>query len=185
MRWKVISEQPLYQDEWLDIRMSDIELPDGRRLLHRSIHTPPGAGVVAVDDRQRVLLIWRHRYIPDSWGWEIPIGKIEDGETPVQAAAREFEEETGWRPGPLRPQLIVRPTPGLSNSEHHIYQADIATHVGDPIDGFESERIEWVPLADIRALIGTGQITSATTQASLLYALTDRPAPTDQPRLSS
>ena len=49
MRWKVVCERPLYQDEWLDIRVAGIELPDGRRLAHRCIRTPPGAGVAAVD----------------------------------------------------------------------------------------------------------------------------------------
>jgi 8-oxo-dGTP pyrophosphatase MutT (NUDIX family) len=169
MEWKVVSERPLYVDEWLDIRLADIELPDGRHLQHRSIRTPPGAGVVAVDQQRRVLLIWRHRYITGGWGWEIPIGKIEDGETPAEAAAREFEEETGWRAGRLRYLLTVRPTPGLSNSEHYVYRADSATAIGDPVDSFESERIAWVPLSDLRSLIDKGEITSGTTLAALLY----------------
>jgi 8-oxo-dGTP pyrophosphatase MutT (NUDIX family) len=173
MQWKVLSERPLYQDEWLDIRISDIQLPDGRHLQHRSIHTPPGAGVVAIDGQRRVLLMWRHRYITDSWGWEIPIGKVETGEDPSAAAARECEEETGWRPGPLRHLLTVLPTPGLSNSEHDIYLARAAAPIGNPEDSFESERIEWVPLADICRLIGSGQITSGTTIAALLYVLTE------------
>src|SRR5579859_5262638 len=132
MEWRVLSERPLYQDEWLDIRLADVELPDGRHLDHRTIRTPPGAGVVAVDQAGRVLLIWRHRFITGSWGWEVPVGKIEPGERPEQAAAREFEEETGWRPGPLRHLLDVRPTPGISDSRHHIYLADQAAHVGNP-----------------------------------------------------
>ncbi len=173
MQWKVISERPLYQDEWLDIRIADIELPDGRHLAYRSIHTPAGAGVVAVGNDGRVLLIWRHRYITGTWGWEIPIGKIEHGEAPPEAAAREFEEETGWRPGPLRPLLTVLPTPGLSTSAHHIYRADSAIHVGKPADGFESERVAWVPLGDLRSLIAKGDITSGTTLAAVLYVLPD------------
>ena len=100
MRWTVHSEKPLYEDEWLDIRLADVELPDGRHLEHRLIRTPPGAGCVIVKDR-RVLLLWRHRFITDTWGWEIPVGKIDPGEDPVRAAARETEEETGWRPGSL------------------------------------------------------------------------------------
>jgi len=172
MEWKVISERPLYQDEWLDIRIADIELPDGRHLAHRAIRTPPGAGVVALDDEQRVLLIWRHRHITGTWGWEIPIGRIEDGETAAEAAAREFEEESGWRAGPLRPLLAVLPTPGISTSAHHIYQADTAAYAGKLVDGFESERVSWVPLADLRSLVGKGQITSGTTLAALLYVLT-------------
>jgi 8-oxo-dGTP pyrophosphatase MutT (NUDIX family) len=98
MEWKVVSERPLYADEWLDIRIADVELPDGRHLAHRSIRTPPGAGAVVIDTGRRVLLIWRHRFITGTWSWEIPVGKIEDGETPAGAAAREFEEETGWQP---------------------------------------------------------------------------------------
>lgn len=128
--------------------------------------------MVAVDGDQ-VLLIWRHRFITDSWGWEIPIGKIEEGESPAEAAAREFEEETGWRAGPLQPLIDVQPTPGLSNSEHHIYKAAGATLVGNPVDGFESERITWVPLADVRSLIQKKDIVSGTTLAALLYALNE------------
>lgn len=171
MQWKVVSERPLYQDEWLDIRVAGIELPGGRRLEHRCIRTPPGAGVAAVDSAQRVLLLWRHRFITGTWGWEIPIGRVEEGEPPEQAAAREFEEETGWRPGPLQHLLSVEPTPGISDSRHHIYRTGEAARVGDPVDGFESERIEWVPLAGIRGLIAGGQITSGTTLAALLYLL--------------
>ncbi len=65
MRWTVHSERSLYTDPWLDIRIADVELPDGRHLDHRLIRTLPGAGAVVVEDR-RVLLLWRHRFITGS-----------------------------------------------------------------------------------------------------------------------
>jgi 8-oxo-dGTP pyrophosphatase MutT (NUDIX family) len=168
MRWTVHSEKQLYEDPWLDIRVADVELPDGRHLEHRLIRTAPGAGTVVLDE-SRVLLLWRHRFITGSEGYEIPIGKIEPGEDPAGAAARETEEETGWRPGPLRFLLRVEPTPGISDSEHHIYLAESADQIGAPEDDFESERIAWVPLAEIPELISRGQIPSGTTLAALLY----------------
>ena len=171
MRWTVHSEKPLYEDEWLDIRLADVELPGGRHLEHRLIRTPPGAGCVTVEDR-RVLLLWRHRFITDTWGWEIPIGKADAGEDPALAAAREVEEETGWRPGPLRPLLRVEPTPGISDSVHHLYRADSATQIGAPTDDFESSRIDWVPLDAVPGLISRGEISSGTTLAALLYTIT-------------
>lgn len=171
MRWTVHSEKPLYRDEWLDIRVADVEIPDGRHLEHRLIRTPPGAGCVVVSNAQ-VLLLWRHRFITGTYGWEIPIGKIDPGEDVAVAAARETEEETGWRPGPLRFLLRVEPTPGLSDSAHHIYLADSATHVGEPEDDFESDRVGWVALAEVPDLIARGDITSGTTLAALLYAIT-------------
>lgn len=171
MRWKVHSEIPLYTDQWLDIRMADVELPDGRHLEHRVIRTHPGAGAVVVDDRQRVLLLWRHRFITDSWGWEIPIGGIEPGETPAEAAAREVEEETGWRPGPLRPLIYSQPSNGLNDSQHDIFRADSATKIGEPTEAHEAETIDWVPLADVRRLIDKRDIVSGTTMVALLYLL--------------
>ena len=131
----------------------------------------PGAGVVVARADRQVLLLWRHRFITGSWGWEVPLGRIEDGESPAEAAAREFEEETGWRAGPLRHLISVHPTPGISDSAHHVYRADEATHLGSPADAFESERIAWVPLDQVPDLIGRGEIVSATTASALLYLL--------------
>lgn len=173
MQWTVHSEEPLYQDQWLDIRIADVEIPDGRHLEHRLIRTPPGAGCVVVRDEQ-VLLLWRHRFITGTWGWEIPIGKIDPGEDPADAAARETEEETGWRPGPLRFLLRVEPSAGISDSVHHIYAADGAERIGPPEDDYESDRISWVPLTDVPTLVASGDITSGTTLAALLYALTGK-----------
>lgn len=173
MEWKVRSERPLYVDDWLDIRVADVELPDGQHLQHRLLRMKPGAGVVATNRNQSVLLLWRHRFITSTWGWEIPIGRIEVGESPVNAAAREFEEETGWRPGPLRPLVYAQPMPGLSTSEQHIFRADEATYIGEATDKFAAERVAWLPLAEVRALIGKAEITSGITIAALLYLISE------------
>jgi 8-oxo-dGTP pyrophosphatase MutT (NUDIX family) len=137
MRWKIHSERTLYEDRWVHLLAADVELPDGRH-LDRLIRASPGAGAVVV------LLIWRHRFITNSWTYEIPVGSIDGDEEPAIAAAREVEEETGWRPGPLRPLVYVQPTPGLMTSEHHIFRADSAEYIAPPVDGFESERVDWV-----------------------------------------
>ncbi|MEV7010486.1 NUDIX hydrolase [Streptosporangium sp. NPDC051022] len=173
MRWQVNSEQSLHADQWLDLRQADVELPDGRHLDHRLVRLAPAAGAVVVDDRRRVLLIWRHRFITDSWGWEVPMGRIEAGEEPVVAAAREVEEETGWRPGPLRPLLRTEPNNGITDSVHHVFRADGAVRVGPPADEWEAARVDWVPLTDVRRLIGEGDIVGGTTLAALLYVLTE------------
>jgi 8-oxo-dGTP pyrophosphatase MutT (NUDIX family) len=177
MEWKVGQQRSLYVDDWLDVRVADVELPDGQHLQHRLVRTRPGAGVVAINRDQRVLLLWRHRFITSTWGWEIPMGGIEEGESHVDTAAREFEEETGWRPGPLHPLITVQPTPGLSTSRHHIFRADEATYIGEAADKSESDRVAWMPLADVRPLIKKGEMTSGTTIAALLYILSEPLSP--------
>jgi 8-oxo-dGTP pyrophosphatase MutT (NUDIX family) len=174
MRWTVHDERQLYADEWLDIRLADVELPDGRRLEHRLIRTAPGAGCVIIGDGQ-VLLLWRHRFITGTWGWEIPVGRVNPGEDPARAAAREAEEETGWRPCSLAPLLRVEPTPGISDSVHHIYLAHGAERIGPPVDDFESDHVTWVPLSNVPSLVSQGEISSGTTLAALLYTLNRQP----------
>lgn len=174
MRWHVHSERPIYKDQWLDIRSADIELPDGRHLDHRIIYSAPGAGAVVTNQGAEVLLLWRHRFITDTWGYEIPLGRIDPGEEPIDAAARECEEETGWRPGPLRPLIYIQPSNGIMTSQHHIFYADNATSVGPATEGFEADHIEWVPLYKIPTLISEQKIVSGTTVAALLFAITEQ-----------
>lgn len=169
MRWTVHSEKPLYTDRWLDIRVADVEVGEGRRLEHRLIRSAPGAGAVVLDERRNVLLLWRHRFITDTWGYEIPMGAVEAGETPVEAAAREVEEETGWRSGPLRSLLYTQPSAGISDSEHHVFVAEGAEHVGEPVEDWESERVEWVPVERVPELVRDRRVVSGSTMNALLY----------------
>jgi len=178
MRWIVHSEKPLYTDPWLDIRVADVELPDGRHLEHRLIRTAPGAGVVVTDQNGRALLLWRHRFITDTWGWEIPIGKADPGEDPALAAAKSRREQAG---GPGRcARCCGSSRLRISDSVHHLYRADSATQIGAPKDDFESSRIDWVPLGAVPGLISRGEITSGTTLAATPTARPDQPG--EKPR---
>ncbi|MUN37257.1 NUDIX hydrolase [Actinomadura litoris] len=168
MRWTVHGERSVYDSPWMDVRLADVELPDGRRFDHHLLRVRPGAGVVAVDGASRALLIWRHRFITDRWGWEVPGGRVEEGEDPGDAAARELIEETGYQAGPMRRLLEVPASPSVHDGVHHFFQADGAERIGKPTD-VEAERIEWVPLADVPELAARGEFGSAVALGALLY----------------
>jgi 8-oxo-dGTP pyrophosphatase MutT (NUDIX family) len=111
--------------------------------------------------------------VTDTWGWEIPGGRIEEGESPEEAAVRETEEETGWRPGRLWPIVTSQPSSGSVDSRHHLFRADSAEHIGPPTDITEAERIAWVPLTGIRDMIAAGEIVNGPTLIGLLHVLSD------------
>ena len=172
MRWTVHGERSLYESPWVHLRLVDIEIPDHERFEHHVIRVDfAAAGTVIFDPDRGVLLLWRHRFITDTWGWEIPAGRVDPGETAEAAAAREAYEETGWRPGPLRPLLSYHPSNGSSDQVFHLFLADGAEHVGAPTDRSESERIEWVAVADVRAAIEAGEIRDGLSLSGLLHAL--------------
>ena len=132
MRWLVHGERVLYDSDWVRLVLVDVEVPGAERFEHHVVRLPnQAAGTVVHDPARGVLLLWRHRFITDTWGYEIPAGGLNPGETPIAAAARETLEETGWRAGPLPPLVHFHPTNGLSDQVFHTFIADGATYVGD------------------------------------------------------
>lgn len=174
MQWINHGESTIYESPWVTLTLADVEVPGGRRFDHHVVHVDPAAGVVVHDPERGVLLLWRHRFITDSWGWEIPAGRVDDGESFVDAAARETLEETGWQPGPLTPLVRFFPANGLSDLAFHIYGATSATYVGEPSDPSESTRVEWVPLHDLRGAIAAGDVRDGLSLTACCYFLAFR-----------
>jgi len=176
MGWKNLGEKPVVQTPWFGLNLAEVELPGGRRLDHYLLRLPPVVLAAVLDSRNRVLLLWRHRFIPGSWGWELPSGIADPAEDLEAAAARAALKESGWEPSRLRLLMRVEPSGGLTGSVHHVYWTEQATCRGEPAAAFESERIDWLPLSEVPALIAGGQIRAASTVAALLWLHHRRPA---------
>ena len=169
MPWTVHGRRTLYDSPWMSLDLIDVEQPDGQRYEQHVARMARPVAATVITSGGRVLLMWRYRHITDTWGWEIPSGRIESGETPEQAAAREAEEETGWRPGKLHLITASQPSNGSVDAVHYLFWALTAEHMGPPADCTEAERIEWIPISDIRDLIAKGEIVSGPTLIGLLY----------------
>jgi len=127
--------------------------------------------MVLLDDQDQVLMLWRHRVVPDRWGWELPGGLIDVDEEPVDAAARELEEETGYRAGEVEHLGAYQPMPGIADAERFAFVGRNPERVGDPTDLSEAARVEWVPLASVPQMIETGDIWSAASLIALSRVL--------------
>lgn len=172
MKWTVHGERVIYDSEWVRLSLADVEIPGRERFDHHVVRMPQkAAGTVIADAPRGVLMLWRHRFITDTWGWEIPAGRIDDGETPAEAAVREALEETGWRPTGVTPMISYHPTNGMSDHEFHLFRATGAEYVGEPSDPTEAERVEWVSEAELRAAARSGQVGDGLSLTAVLYAM--------------
>jgi 8-oxo-dGTP pyrophosphatase MutT (NUDIX family) len=173
MKWTVHGERVIYDSPWVRLALTDVEIPGGPRFEHHVVRMPAqAAGTVVADPARGVLLLWRHRFTTDTWGWEVPAGRIDEGESPIEAAAREAYEETGWRPGPLTLLTSYHPHNGSSDATFHLFVADGATYVGDPPDASESERVEWLTVDQVRAEMAAGRVLDGLSLTALLWWMT-------------
>ncbi|MGA5363939.1 NUDIX hydrolase [Streptomyces purpurascens] len=173
MQWTVHGERQIYTNSWVNLCLVDVEQPDGRRWEYHVVRLRHLAVAVVVNDQREVLMMWRHRFVTDSWAWELPMGLVEEDESPAEAAAREVLEETGWLPGPVKPFVYAEPANGITDSQHHIFRMDGATYSGPPTEKNESDRIEWVPIDRIRGMIDRREVISSGSLVGLLYLLMD------------
>lgn len=174
LRWRQHGERVLYDNPWVRLTKVDVTPPNGERFEHHVVRLHRVAMALVVDEQERVLMLWRHRFVTDSWGWELPGGIGEDGELPAATAVRESIEETGWCPSRVEQLIEFQPMPGMVDTPHVVFLARGAKHVGEPTDSEEAAVVDWVPLADIPALIERSEIAGAGSLVGLLALLTAR-----------
>ena len=172
MEWIEHGERSVYDSPWVSLTLVDVEVPGGDRFEHHVIRRrTPAAGTVVHDPERGVLLLWRHRFITRTWGWEVPAGRVEEGEDVAVAAAREVLEETGWSPGPLRRLFDYHPTNGSADTRFVIFAAEGASHVGEPTDASEADRVEWLPVPRVRELVRSGELRDGLSLTALAWWL--------------
>ncbi|MDW3845822.1 NUDIX hydrolase [Micromonospora sp. BRA006-A] len=167
-RWTIHGERVVDDTRRARLSIAEVELPDGVRFEQYVIRAPRSAMVAVLDDRERLLLMRRHRFVFDRWVWELPGGYVDDEEHPAQCAVREVEEETGWRPQAVEPLLSFQPWVGTADTENLLFLARQAEHIGTPVDVNEAEQVAWIPLDEAYGLVSRGEIVGAGTVIAVL-----------------
>lgn len=166
----LIERRPIYTGRIVDLSVDRVRLPDGRVCELELVRHPGAAAVVPVDDEGRVLLVRQYRYASGGWLLEIPAGKL-DGDEPAEAcAAREVEEETGFRAGRLVPMGWIWTTPGFSDERIWLFLALQLSKTRQRLQPDELLTVERLPLAEALRRAGQGEIRDAKSVCALLRA---------------
>lgn len=171
-KWTIHSERVIDDTRRMRLSVAAVELPDGITFEQYVLRMPKAAMTVVLDElRENVLMIWRHRFVVDAWTWELPGGYVDPDEDIALTAAREVEEETGWRPSNMQLLGRFQPLTGTADFENVIYLSIGAIKTDTPPDINEAARVAWIPMRDIKKLIAEGKIIGAGAQIGLLSVL--------------
>lgn len=140
----------------------------GNEVEREVVHHPGAVVIVPVMADGGLVLIRNHRVAVGAALWELPAGTLEPGEEPLAAAARELEEETGYRPARVRPLAEFYTSPGFLNELLHVFVADDLTFVGQRLEPGEEIEGRDLPRDEVMAMLADGRIRDAKTIASVL-----------------
>ena len=165
-----LSTKTVYRGRLLDVREDEVRLPDGATARREYIVHPGAAVMLAMPDSQSVIIERQYRYPLREHVYELPAGKIDPGEHPLDTAKRELLEETGYRAREWRHLLTTYPVVGYSNECIELYLARDLEQVGHALDDGEFLDVIVMPLVEALAWVRLGRIREAKTIMGLLLA---------------
>ena len=173
-RLRVVGRRTLHTGRSYDFVELSVDHPDGVQRTKPMVRHRGAACIIPILDTPRgpaVVMVRNDRVTIEDFLLELPAGGLDEGEDPSVAAARELEEETGYRAATIEPLARFYTTPGLTDELMHAFIARDLTHVGQRLEPYEVLTVHPVPVADLIRMIDRGELTDGKTICSLLIAL--------------
>jgi ADP-ribose pyrophosphatase len=171
---KTISSDLIYDGRAVKLRVDTVEMPNGRATTREVVEHGDCVAVIALDDKDNVLLVSQFRKPVEKELLEIPAGGIEPGEELEECVRREMREETGFLPQKVERLGGFYSSPGYCTEYLHFFLATDLVH--SPLQAEDSENIKLVrvKLGEVLGLINAGEICDAKSIAALLFFLGHR-----------
>jgi ADP-ribose pyrophosphatase len=165
---KLISSNELFKTPIFRVTLDQALDPEGFEISRAIVQHEGSAVMMPVDQRSRILLVRQYRLPARQYLWELPAGRVDKGETVLQAAKRELSEETGYRAKKWKKLSTFWPSPGFLAEKMTIFLATELTEGEQHV--MEDERIEtrWFTARELDRLIGAGKLPDAKTQIGFL-----------------
>src|SRR5512136_2000162 len=166
----VLASERVYEGRILNLRVDEIRTPTGVEALREIVENSGAVAMLALDDQQRVVLVKQYRHAVRGLVIEIPAGKLDGDEDPLDGAARELREETGFRAGRYERLGSFYPAPAWSTEFVYLYLATQLNPGPTQLEADEAIEMWQVALDDAIEMIQSGAIVDGKTVAALLLA---------------
>ena len=154
----LLSTKPIYAGRVIQVNIERVRLPNDAVADLEIIHHPGGAAVVALDADERICLLRQFRHAAQAWLWELPAGKIDNREPPLDTAHRELEEEAGVQAAEWRSLGDYYSSPGVFTEVVHLFLATRLTSLTLRPEAHEVFEVHWLPLEDALRMARDGEI---------------------------
>jgi len=166
---KIVSSKEVYSCRLFRVTEDEATDRTGWKINRSVVRHAGSAVMMAVDEKDRILLVRQYRLPAGQYMWELPAGKVDEGETVAQAAKRELIEETGLRAKKWKKLTTFYPSPGFVEEKMTIFLATGLTQ--GEAQPMEDERIEtrWFTKKELKEWIGKNKIIDGKTMIGYLH----------------
>ncbi|HEU4966347.1 MAG TPA: NUDIX hydrolase [Candidatus Saccharimonadales bacterium] len=171
--WKTLSSRIAYQSPYLTVREDKVITPGGSEGIYSVIESKPGVLIIAQTENDEIYLIESFRYPLQAWRWELPGGGIERGDTPLEAAQKELEEELGLRADKWQQLGDIYPSNnGPFNDHNFVFLARGLHTIPNHHETGEAIRPpRAIPWKEVLNMVGRGELTDGQSLGVLLHYL--------------
>lgn len=170
-----LERQEIYRGSIFTLTGHRVRLEDGGESRRDVINHHGGSCVAALDGEGNILLVRQYRFAAGQELLELPAGKLEPGEDPEKAAARELEEETGYTAERLIKRTELLPTPAYCTERIYLYEGiGLTRKGGQRLDRDEFIDLAAIPLEKALEMVLSGQLPDAKTQVGVLLLARDK-----------
>jgi len=166
---KFLSSTYIYKGKIIKLRQDKVKLPDGKETTREIIEHPGAVVILALADDQKIIMIRQFRVAANEVLWELPAGKVEDGEDLVRCAKRELEEETGYYPRKIKKLLSFFSTPGFCNERLTLFLAEDLEERSKNEDDDEFIQVKSLKISEVLKMIKGNVIKDAKTIIGILF----------------
>lgn len=167
---QTISSQLEFDGKIIKVRLDEVKLPNGNIAQREYVCHNGGAAILPLSKEGKVALVKQFRYPYKEVIYEIPAGKIDAGETPLQAVQRELHEEVGGWSDDISDMGIVYPTPGYTSEKIYIFLAKDTKFSEQQLDEDEFLDVEFFDFDEVVQMISDNTITDSKTIVAVLKA---------------
>ncbi|ACJ33367.1 NUDIX hydrolase [Anoxybacillus flavithermus] len=168
---KTMNQQRIFSGKVIDVYVEDVLLPNGETSKREIVKHPGAVAILAITEENKIVLVRQYRKALERVLVEIPAGKLEKGEAPLETAKRELEEETGYVCEKMEPLHSFYTSPGFADELVHIFLAKGLTKKSEKqmLDDDEFVDVLEVTLEEALKMVEDKQIYDAKTIYALLY----------------
>lgn len=166
-----VKSEKVFEGKIINVRVDTVELQNQKYAKREIVEHKGASAIIAINEKDELILVRQYRKAVEDFLFELPAGKIELSEEPMECAFRELKEETGYEAKKLNKIFEIYTSPGFLNEKIHLFKAEDLTYTSTDLDEDECIEVLFISKDEAKKMLDSGRISDSKTLVGILFWL--------------